>query len=326
MQRPAKFDLARRMFEEYFPFKKNRMAEITDQSKAATYAEEASRAAQTGGFNFDNVIRNKMIQEKFGGEASSVLPSAWKTGTTIVGIVYKDGVVLGADTRATGGAEVVDKNCEKIHYLAPNIWCCGAGTAADTEKTTELMASNLELLRLSTGTQSRVVTALTMIKRMLYKYQGHVSAALVLGGVDVHGPHLYSIHPHGSTQRLPYATMGSGSLAAMAVFEARYEEDLDEQSAITLVRDSIRAGIFNDLGSGSNVDVTVIRKDDISRFRTYENAAGDADTYKSKYERPAKLIPPRGATEVVFESFKPHKSTVLATAVAQGVAEMEISA
>jgi 20S proteasome subunit beta 2 len=62
-----------------------------------------------------------------------------KTGTTIAGIVFKDGVVLGADTRATGGTEVADKNCEKIHYLAPNIYCCGAGTAADTEKTTELI-------------------------------------------------------------------------------------------------------------------------------------------------------------------------------------------
>jgi 20S proteasome subunit beta 2 len=49
-----------------------------------------------------------------------------------------------------------------------------------------------------------------------------VSAALVMGGVDAHGPHLYSVHPHGSTQRLPYTTMGSGSLAAMAVFESRY--------------------------------------------------------------------------------------------------------
>ena len=46
------------------------------------------------------------------------------------------GVVLGADTRATGGSVVVDKNCEKIHYIAKNIYCCGAGTAADTENTT----------------------------------------------------------------------------------------------------------------------------------------------------------------------------------------------
>lgn len=44
--------------------------------------------------------------------------------------------MLGADTRATEGSIVADKKCEKIHYIAPNIWCCGAGTAADTENVT----------------------------------------------------------------------------------------------------------------------------------------------------------------------------------------------
>ena len=58
-------------------------------------------------------------------------------------------------------------------------------------------------------------------------YQGHVSAALVLGGVDHDGPHLYTIAPHGSTDKLPYVTMGSGSLAAMAVFEARWRPNLE---------------------------------------------------------------------------------------------------
>ena len=134
------------------------------------------------------------------GSSPGYLPMATKTGTTIVGLVYKDGVVLGADTRATGGSEVADKNCEKIHYLAPNIYCCGAGTAADTEKTTELISSQLELLRMNMGgTQSRVVTACTMLKRMLFRYQGYISAALVLGGVDATGPHVYQIYPHGST-------------------------------------------------------------------------------------------------------------------------------
>lgn len=42
----------------------------------------------------------------------------------------------------------MDKNCEKIHYIAPNIYCCGAGTAADTENTTALISSQLELHRL----------------------------------------------------------------------------------------------------------------------------------------------------------------------------------
>ena len=44
--------------------------------------------------------------------------------------------MLGADTRSTSGSTVADKNCEKIHFIAPNIYCCGAGTAADTENVT----------------------------------------------------------------------------------------------------------------------------------------------------------------------------------------------
>lgn len=48
-------------------------------------------------------------------------PKTIKTGTTIVGIIFKDGVVLGADTRATEGPIVADKNCEKIHFLAKNM-------------------------------------------------------------------------------------------------------------------------------------------------------------------------------------------------------------
>ncbi len=44
--------------------------------------------------------------------------------------------MLGADTRSTAGTTVADKNCEKIHFIAPNVYCCGAGTAADTENVT----------------------------------------------------------------------------------------------------------------------------------------------------------------------------------------------
>nr|GMD12758.1 sucrose nonfermenting 4-like protein isoform X1 [Ipomoea batatas] len=37
---------------------------------------------------------------------------------------------------ATEGPIVADKNCVIIHYMAPNIYCCGAGTAADTKAVT----------------------------------------------------------------------------------------------------------------------------------------------------------------------------------------------
>jgi 20S proteasome subunit beta 2 len=121
----------------------------------------------------------------------------------------QDGIILGADTRATEGPIVADKNCEKIHYMAPNIYCCGAGTAADTEAVTgifnnayillhifisflwldfrfhlvhivkplklrflfiaDMVSSQLQLHRYHTGRESRVVTALTLLKRHLFK-------------------------------------------------------------------------------------------------------------------------------------------------------------
>lgn len=224
-----------------------------------------------GGFSFENCKRNALIE----GEANKVgssLPSARKTGTTICGVVFKDGVVLGADTRATEGMVVADKNCSKIHYISPNIYCCGAGTAADTEMTTQLISSNLELHALSTGRLPRVATANRMLKQMLFRYQGYIGAALVLGGVDCNGPHLYSIYPHGSTDKLPYVTMGSGSLAAMAVFEDRFKPDLEEEDAKRLVRDAIAAGIFNDLGSGSNIDLCVMTKGKVDYIRPHDEA------------------------------------------------------
>lgn len=122
-------------------------------------------------------------------------------------------MILGADTRATEGPIVCDKNCEKIHYMAPNIYCCGAGTAADTEAVTgiyidqtlnlivvlacsgslssslccglliflanarlfdvlffpDMVSSQLQLHRYHTGRESRVVTALTLLKRHLFR-------------------------------------------------------------------------------------------------------------------------------------------------------------
>jgi 20S proteasome subunit beta 2 len=176
---------------------------------------------------------------------------------------------LGADTRSTNGPIVADKNCEKIHYIAKNMYCCGAGTAADTENTTALISSQLELHRLQTGREPRVGTALSMLKQMLFKYQGHISAALILGGVDLTGPSLYTIHPHGSTDKLPFVTMGSGSLAAMGIFEAGYKVDMEKEDAVKLVVQAVSAGIFEDLGSGSNVDICVIEKDSVDVRRNF---------------------------------------------------------
>jgi 20S proteasome subunit beta 2 len=237
-----------------------------------------------GGFDFSNVARNEALLKMFENHTTSDhgdntnsdaehqrrIPQAMKTGTTICGVVFKDGVVLGADTRATGEL-VVDKNCAKLHYMAPNIYCAGAGTAADCVQVTAWVSARLELLKLnSDAPRSRVVTAMTMAKRYLYENGGEIETALVMGGTDETGGHIYAIYPHGSTDKLSFASMGSGSLAAMSVLESRYKDDLSEEEAIACVRDAIRGGIFNDLGSGSNVDIVVIRRTGTSYLRNYQ--------------------------------------------------------
>ena len=76
------------------------------------------------GFQFDLCLRNQHLISK-----GFKYHSLSQDGATIAEVVFDGGVVLGADTRATEGDVVADKNCEKIHYLAENMcmYCCGAG-------------------------------------------------------------------------------------------------------------------------------------------------------------------------------------------------------
>jgi 20S proteasome subunit beta 2 len=110
---------------------------------------------------------------------------------------------------------------------------------------------------------------MTMLKQHLFRYQGYIGAYLVVAGVDPTGTHLFTVHAHGSTDKLPYVTMGSGSLAAMSVFETQWKASLTRDEAVKLCADAIEAGIWNDLGSGSNVDVAVITPDKTTLMRNY---------------------------------------------------------
>merc|ERR1712136_241592 len=100
---------------------------------------------------------------------------------------------------------------------------------------------------------------------------GDIVAYLVLAGADVEGRHLYTIHAHGSTDKIPYTAMGSGMLAATAVLENGWKPNMTEEEAKKLVRDAIAAGIINDMGSGSNVDLAIIKpNDDCKILRPYD--------------------------------------------------------
>ncbi|OAF67127.1 hypothetical protein A3Q56_05129, partial [Intoshia linei] len=72
---------------------------------------------------------------------------------------------------------------------------------------------------------------------------------------------------------------------------------MTEEEGKNLVNDAVCAGIFNDLGSGSNVDVCVIKQDVVDYIRPFNNAniskkmTGDY-TFK------------KGTTEIISESVK----------------------
>lgn len=108
-----------------------------------------------------------------------------------------------------------------------------------------------------------------MLKQYLFSYQGYIGAYLVVAGVDPTGVGLFTVHAHGSTDKLPYVTMGSGSLAAMSVFETKWKQKLTREEAVNLTSEAIQAGIFNDLGSGSNVDVCVITAEKTTLMRNH---------------------------------------------------------
>ena len=102
------------------------------------------------------------------------------------------------------------------------------------------------------------------------------------------------MHAHGSTDKLPYVTMGSGSLAAMSVFETQWTNNLTREDAIEICSKAIDAGIFNDLGSGSNVDVCVITEKNTELLRNYKKP-----NQREKKMRNYKFAP--GTTAVLNE-------------------------
>lgn len=123
-----------------------------------------------------------------------------------------------------------------------------------------MIKRQLELHRLQTHTESRVQMAATRLSNHVFGYGGHIGAYCIIGGVDVKGPQLIEVSADGHSKHGPFLTMGSGSLAAMGIMETQYREGMSEEEAVTLVTRAIEAGVYHDLGSGSNVDVVIIKR------------------------------------------------------------------
>ena len=134
-----------------------------------------------------------------------------------------------------------------------------------------MIKRELELHRLNTHAENRVQMAAQRLTAHAFRYGGHIGTHLIVGGVDVKGPQLIECQNDGNMFALPYLTTGSGSLAAMAILETYYKENLEREDAIKLVVAAIEAGIYHDLGSGSNVDVCLITRGKVEMLRNYKH-------------------------------------------------------
>lgn len=194
-----------------------------------------------------------------------------KTGTTTVGIVCKDGVVLAADKRATAGHMIVDKRADKVHGISDDFAVTIAGTVSDAQLIIKLIRAELKLKEVRTYKKPSAKEAANLLGGILYSNLRRPSmfpgiAHFLLGGKDVHGLHLYDLFPDGSITRITdFISSGSGSVFAYGVLETQYKKDMSTDDAVALAVKSINTALQRDSASGNGIDVIVINEKEIKR-------------------------------------------------------------
>lgn len=183
-----------------------------------------------------------------------------KTGTTTVGIVCKDGVVLAADQKATMGYLVASKDTQKVYPLDKHIGMTIAGLVGDALALERYIKAELKLYSLHEGRPISVKAAAYLIANILYSrryYPYYVQ--LIVGGYD-EKPKLYSFGPDGSViEEKEYYSSGSGSPIAFGVLESDYRKNIGVEEGKKLAARSIRAAVQRDIASGGlGMDIVVI--------------------------------------------------------------------
>jgi len=184
-------------------------------------------------------------------------------GTTTVGIVCKDCVVLAADKRATAGF-VVNKRTEKIHKITDSMAVTMAGLVSDAQLLVKLIRAEVKIKDLQTLRTSTVKETANLLAGMLYYNLRKMSpvpgiVAFLLGGNDKDGSHLYDLGIDGSiTEIEDFVSDGSGSVFAFGVLEAMYKENMSVDDGIKLAIKAIGAALQRDVATGNGIDVWVI--------------------------------------------------------------------
>ena len=193
-------------------------------------------------------------------------PQVKKTGTTTVGLVCKDGVVLAAEKKSTMGYLVANKETEKIYQLDDHIAMTIAGLSADGQALVRYMKAELKLFSIENQREISVKSATTLLSNILHGskfYPFYVQ--LIIAGVDSAGPSIYDLDPvGGAEEEKKFFSTCSGSPMALGVLEDSFKDGMSLEEGSKLAIRAIKAAIERDIASGGRgIDIAVITKDGI---------------------------------------------------------------
>jgi len=190
-----------------------------------------------------------------------------KTGTTTVGLICKEGVVLGTERKSTMGYLVASKESKKLFQLDEHIGMTIAGIAGDAQAIARLMSAELKLYKLQENKRISVKAAANLLANVMYSRRMFpYIVQLIVGGFDEQ-PRLYSFDPAGAIEEeRKFFSTGSGSPMALGVLEERYREGMPCEDAKRLVARAIKAATERDIASGGKGIVLAVI--DSKGFRT----------------------------------------------------------
>ncbi|MEJ2271315.1 MAG: archaeal proteasome endopeptidase complex subunit beta [Candidatus Bathyarchaeota archaeon] len=191
-------------------------------------------------------------------------------GTTTVGVVCTDGVILASDTRVTMGYFVAHKQGKKIYQIDDHIAMTISGGVADAQYVVEILKVNAKLYKLNNGRPMPIKSASRLVGNVLFSARGGLMAQILVGGVDSTGPHVFSLDPLGSLLEEKCVATGSGSPVAYGVLEDKFKEDSQLKDMLPVVVRAVDSAMKRDIASGDNYDIVTITKDGFHALSTEE--------------------------------------------------------
>lgn len=196
-----------------------------------------------------------------------------KTGTSLVGINCKDGVVLAADRKMTlGGHIVANKNFPKIYQVNNYLLVSIAGQVSDAQMALKMIAAQLRLKELRSKRRATVKEAASFIASLYFQTIRQPSmipsiVGSIVGGVNEDGgAELYSISPDGAIKGIEnYDADGSGMLFIWGLLERQYKRDLSVEEGVELAVEALKSSSERDVASGSGIDVYTLTKEGIKQ-------------------------------------------------------------